>query len=575
MHAPPRSPHTPDPTSDPLAGDPFTDDLFAEWPILAHRRGARDSPTRPPTAHDPATRDSPTQDSTAHEPATPDSIADDSQTPRHQRADRPLAGNKLADNSLARAQRQRRFTLGGVELIALLALIAVLAPSVQSEGGPWSPPTVLGTCASAVAPEILFPSNTPRHGTGAGAIVWSSGPRCQGGPGPRVSAIAPGADLPAAPAIPRTAAGRTLALSALTAAATAPGGQILLAGPRTGATGTGDLLLSEGLAGGPFTAPLAIGGPTSPLALTTAYLGDVALASPSRTPSGSGHAARSTIELRIHRYYMRSFGAPVSVTPRHAVEGLTLAMDYRSDALAVWERSGTIYARDLPESGRTTRSAERVATAAPGAQIAALLSDDDRATIAWSETRHGITRVFAELSAPAVSFGAPRLLERYADPGDLAPPPPRLIRLASESVMLAWTGVQAGHWVVRTAAIDLNGVRALSTISNPARNALLADLSPGPAGEAYALWSEPLSTPSGRLDMYDRALYAARGIDAYPGHTIFGAPEQIVAPSTSGTTGQAAIGVDPDSDRAITAWRTPDGTIDYSLHAVGVSATGQ
>ena len=138
----------------------------------------------------------------------------------------------------------------------------------------------------------------------------------------------------------------------------------------------------------------------------------------------------------------------------------------------------------------------------------------------------GITRVFAELSAPGVSFGTPRLLERYADPGGLTPPPPRLVRLISESVMLAWTGVESGHWVVRTAAIDLNGVRAIDTISSSGRNALLTDLIPGPAGEAYALWSEPQSTSSGGLDLHDRALYAARGIDAYPGRTIFGAPER-------------------------------------------------
>ncbi|MGO9249780.1 MAG: hypothetical protein ACLQQB_02490 [Solirubrobacteraceae bacterium] len=523
MHAPPRSPRTPDPVArDPLAGD-----------ALACRPVARDSPTR-------------------------DSIADGSPAP-HQRA-----GHALSDNSLAPAQRRRRITLGWVELIALVALIAALAPSVQSDGGPWSQPATLDTCSAAGRPEILFPSDAPRHGTGAGAIVWSSGFHCQGGAGPRVSAIAPGADLPGTATIPRTPAGRTLALSAPTAAAAASHGQILLAGPRTGVSGDGDLLLSEGLAGGPFTPPLATDGPASPLALTTAYLGDVALVSPS-SPSGSTGA----IELRIHRYYMHSFLAPVSVTTSHAVEGLTLAMDYRSDALAVWERSGAIYARDMPASGRTARSAQRVATAAPGARIAALLSDDDRAILAWSETRRGITRVFAELSAPGVSFGTPRLLERYADPGGLTPPPPRLVRLISESVMLAWTGVESGHWVVRTAAIDLNGVRAIDTISSSGRNALLTDLIPGPAGEAYALWSEPQSTSSGGLDLHDRALYAARGIDAYPGRTIFGAPEQIVAAGASGASGEATIGVDPDSDRAITAWRTSGGTIDYSLRSVG------
>jgi hypothetical protein len=378
-----------------------------------------------------------------------------------------------------------------------------------------------------------------------------------------VSAIAAGTDVPAAASIPRAFAAKPGALgpAGAVAAAAAPHGRILLAaaaGP--GASAAGGLLLSEGLARGPFSTPTPTGGPAAPIALTTAYLGDVALASPSRA---------GAIELRVHRYNASSFPAPVPVTSSRSVQGLTLAMDYRSDALAVWERDGAIYARDMPGSGRSSHAVTRVASAAPGARIAALLSDDNRATLAWSETRAGITRVYAELSAPGVRFGVPRLLERFADPSGVGPPPgPRLARLLSESVMLAWTGAASGHWAVRTAAVDLNGVRSIDTISAAGRDALLSDLVPGPAGEAYALWSEPRSTPTG-LDLSDQAVYAARGIDAYPGRTIFTAPELISAARAPGCTGEAAIAVDPDSDRALAAWRTPDGAIDYSLRAVG------
>ena len=64
----------------------------------------------------------------------------------------------------------------------------------------------------------------------------------------------------------------------------------------------------------------------------------------------------------------------------------------------------------------------------------ALLSDDNRATLAWSETRGQITRVFVELSGTGVRFGTPRLLERFTDPDGAAPPSdsPRLVRLLSE-----------------------------------------------------------------------------------------------------------------------------------------------
>ncbi len=473
---------------------------------------------------------------------------------------------------LVLTRRGRRVALGGVALFVSAALVALLPAAVQSDQGLWSQPAALAPCSTPGAPAILFPSDTPRHGTGPGAIVWGSAFGCPGGAGPRVAMIAAD-DAPRPASLPRTLAGRALGLAGPVTVAGAPRGRILLAGPagagvRPSSGGpAGGLLLSEGVAGGPFTASWATGGAAAPLALATAYLGDVALLSP-----GGFHHGRSAIELRMHRYYAHSFLAPVPVgaTPSHSVEGLTLAMDYRSDALAAWERAGAIYARDLPGSGRSARSVTRVAFAAPGARIAALRSDDNRAILAWTDTRAGVTSVYAELSAPGVRFGAPRLLERFTDPHGLAPPSGslRMVRLLSESVMLAWTGVQAKHWVVRAAAVDLNGVRAIETISNPNRDALLADLAPGPAGEAYALWTEPRPAPAG-LDSDDQALFAARGIDAYPGRTIFAAPEQITTPGASGSTGEAAIAVDPDSDRAIAAWRTSGGTIDYSLRAVG------
>ncbi len=356
------------------------------------------------------------------------------------------------------------------------------------------------------------------------------------------------------------------------AAAVAPHGRILLAadGRSRGDAGDG-LLLSEGFARGHFSTPIATGGAAAPLALTSAYLGDVALLSPgaSRSPGAAG-----PIELRVHRYYAvgaGSFQPAIKVAAGGPVEGLTVAMDYRSDALTVWERDGAIYARDMPGSGRVSHAVVRVASAAPGAHIAALLSDDNRATLAWSETRGGITRVYAELSATGVRFGAPRLLERFTDPDGATPPSgsPRLVRLLSESVMLAWSGAASGHWVVRTAAVDLGGVRSIETISARGHDALLAALAPGPAGEAYAVWSEPHTNGAGRLDYSDQALYAARGIDAYPGRTIFTAPELLSAPAAPGTTGEAAIAVDPDSDRAIAAWRAPGGAIEYSLRALG------
>lgn len=536
---------------------------------------------------------------------------------------------------LVLTRRGRRVALEAVAMLASTVLVMSLPGSLQATG-PWSQPVALAPCSAPGVPAVLFPSDEPRHATGPGAIVWGAGSSCGGGAGARVSAIVPGGDAPGPETPARGAGGTTLALAPPIAAQTAPHGRILVAGtypaaesragerPEPGRVGraraessrggrgraepgrmerarpAGGLLLSEGSAEGPFTTPQATGGAVGPLALTSAYLGDVALVSPGGPDAGTGGASR--IELRVHRYYARAFSPPVAVTPTegdggdHAaagddggrVEDLTVAMDYRSDALVVWERAGAIYARDMPGSGRSSRAAVRVAGAEPGARISGLLSDDNRAILAWSETRAGVTSIWAELSGTGPRFGRPWLVERFTDPSGLQPMggggAPRLVRLSSESVMLAWSGVTAGRWVVHTAAIDENGVRAIATISPPGHEALLADLAPGPAGEAYALWSEPRAVgggvsagggasggvaSGGRLEYDDQALYAARGIDAYPGRTIFDSPQLVAAAGADGTDGEAAVGVDPDSDRAVAAWRTSGGAIEYSLRSVG------
>jgi hypothetical protein len=172
--------------------------------------------------------------------------------------------------------------------------------------------------------------------------------------------------------------------------------------------------------------------------------------------------------------------------------------------------------------------------------------------------------VYVDLSATGVHFGAPRLLERYTAPDDLFAPEgsPRLVRLSSESVMLAWTGADESHWVVRTAAIDLDGIGPASTISAAGSDALLADLAPGPDGDALALWTEPQRGPGGRPDLNRQAIFAARGIDAYPAQTIFGEPEEVAAP---GPNRDATDAFDPNSDRALAAWQGEGGAIHYAI----------
>ena len=242
-----------------------------------------------------------------------------------------------------------------------------------------------------------------------------------------------------------------------------------------------------------------------------------------------------------------------------------LALDYRSDALAVWARAGQLYGSDLPASGRPRRP-QRLGPAGGHLRVAALLSDDNRAMVMWALDSAGRTRVYLDHSAAGVRFGAPQLLESFADPGGRASPAgsPQLIRLSSESVMAAWAGAAAGHWVLRVAPIDQRGLRTVSTIAAPGGDALLDALAPGPRGDAMILWSQPALSQPGRPEPARQSLQAARGVEAAPGVARFGPPELVAPP---GPVSGATLAIDPGSDLALAAWLGEGGSIRWSARS--------
>jgi hypothetical protein len=444
---------------------------------------------------------------------------------------------------------------------ALAALACPLLAAAPARAA-FSPPATLGACPAAGPPHAAFPRDKPTHATGRGAVVWAAAAHgCPGGSGTLVAAIGAN-DEPEAPAYARTPSGAKLALRPPLALAPAPHGELAIAGSASAPT-RGDGVLVQGNAAGPFAPLGTIAGVLSPNALFTAYLGDVAAASPTGGGSGRGGA-----RIEIERYFAHTL-SPSRIVPASAgaVQALTVSLDFRTDAIAAWRQSGSLYAHSLPASGRA-QPTQRLASAGAAPRIAALISDDNRAIVAWADERAGMTSVYLDYSAPDVRFGKPQLLERFANPAGLPYPAgsPRLTRLSSESVMLAWSGAEDGHWAVRAAAIDLNGLRKVGTISTPGADALLDDLQAGPDGEAIALWSEPQPTAGGALDTHDQAIVAARGIDARPGITIFGGPEQVAPP---GPNSDATLAFDPASDRALALWLGAGGAVDYAVRSPG------
>jgi hypothetical protein len=351
---------------------------------------------------------------------------------------------------------------------------------------------------------------------------------------------------------------------------------------------------------GAFGAVQPLGGPATPVAAASAYLGDVAIASPVRTRAGWA------IAVRVQRHYSESPAqarlVPVGASP---VDAVATTMDYRAEVLLVWASGGTVYARELFPAGRLgpVQRLGNLAAGSPDTELRALVSDDGHAIVAWrsqsvASAGAPVTTVELSISGSGLAFGAPRVLERFRDLGGFVPPAGslRLLRLSSEGVMIAWTGADAGRYVVRASPVSLRrGAWAPVVISGlgrgggragtnrapttkgqldanraPATDAVLADLAAGPDAEAFALWrTAPSSTDGGRAGRVGSnprrwAIRAARGHYAGRGEVSFAAAELVAAP---GSNGPPAVAVDPASGRVLAAWVTLASTahIEYAL----------
>jgi hypothetical protein len=126
-----------------------------------------------------------------------------------------------------------------------------------------------------------------------------------------------------------------------------------------------------------------------------------------------------------------------------------------------------------------------------------------------------------------------------------------LVRLSSENVVLAWTDAERGHYVVRAAPAVSAATQPTTLLSDPSGQAVLADLAPGPAREAIAVWSAP--PPGHGFDPSRSELWTARTSIEPHNRLAFRAPERITAP---GPNVDARVAVDPANDRAVAAWRT-------------------
>jgi hypothetical protein len=219
-----------------------------------------------------------------------------------------------------------------------------------------------------------------------------------------------------------------------------------------------------------------------PSVVAVAYLGDLAVASPVRSPRGG----RWSISLRFRRHYSASLGPPCPVpVGRSPVSAFTVALDYRAETLLVWAAPSGVFARVLPAAGASgTVGAPgpvfKLAALAPAsvAEVAAVFSDDAHAIVAWrsfsvapsgarvTSIELGLLRVRAP--APPPPSRTPLLVERFRDPPSLPSLDGslRVVRLPSEAVRLTWPGFERGRLVVRSSPVSLRrGAYAPAVVS--------------------------------------------------------------------------------------------------------------
>jgi hypothetical protein len=457
---------------------------------------------------------------------------------------------------------------GGRRWLAGLGSLALAGLGLPGVAAGWSTPVVLTHCAAATLPRVVFPSSDPFTRAGPGAILWNGDPATCPGAAPLAGSgiglapigpdgvVGPAGSLPVAPA-PAGPRGMLAATSGI-----GDGRIMIAAGLAPGTAGPAGLL--EGRADTGFGRPAALGALPAPIATANSYLGDLALATVS--------ARTGRVQLRLQRRAAPGLSPARTISERAGgVSAVAVGLDYRGDTLVVWAQGRSIYRRVLSVEG-VLDPAERIAATLPGPRLQALISDDKRGIVAWTaDTTTGgatRTRVYVDASRPGVHFGPPRLLEQYADPpGPRLPDGSlRLVRLANEGVMIAWTGMSRGHYVVRAATVSLFGPHPTSLISDPASDAILSDLATGSHGEALAVWTTVPRLAGGGLDVQHGQVVAARGVAEAPGIAVFGAPGVVAGP---GPIAGPRAAIDPHGDNPIVVWEQvgPEPGIAYATRS--------
>jgi hypothetical protein len=394
----------------------------------------------------------------------------------------------------------------------LLAVVGVAAlPSAAAAAPPWSAPLTVPNALGSSTPVVVTPS-------GAAALLAPVSRTAAGSP-PQIPSelvpIGPDGQL-GAPQPVAVAAGLLEAYAKghiAVAGSTLHNGTIDDRSHVAVALGTpASLGSARGLSGSTGQRVFGLAGNAH---------GDVAVL--------TGDASRRRT-LYLRRAGRTTFRVALRISVSNRARDATVALGSRGDVLVVWEDNHHIFARHLGRTGHagaTHRIGDGVQS-----NLQAAVNDSGRLEVAWKTQRvnEGESNTPAVVryatAAPGHGFGPQRTVETVGAGGTgrfVGAPGVRLAAQFRGRTLLAWTGFENGHFVVRAADVA-NGHRGTAqTLSPPSEDAVLGDAAVRADGEAVVAWRAgvqgadpvPGTTPSVFASHRD------------PGASRFGAPEQV------------------------------------------------
>jgi hypothetical protein len=433
-------------------------------------------------------------------------------------------------------------------LVLLLTAAALAGPATAVAAPPWSAPATIPGALGSSTPIVVTPAGTaallaPISRTAAGS---------SGGPPSELVPLAANGQ-------PGTAQPVAIAAGLLTTYAknhVAIAGSTLVDGTITDRSHS---TVALGTAGGVLGAAHGLSASTGQhvMGLAGNPRGDLVVV------TGDASHIRT---VYVRRAGTTSFRVALRIAVGSKARGATVTVGPKGDVLVVWEDNHEIFARHLGPTGHAG-AAHRIGDGVQS-QLQAAIDASGRLEVAWKTQRvsEGESNTPAIVrfatAAPGHGFGAQRTVETVGASGAgryVGAPGVRLIAEADGSTLLAWTGFDGSHFVVRATEVAGGHRGTPQTLSPAGEDAVLGDAATGANGVAIVAWRSGVQGADPVPGATETVFASLRD----PGASAFGGPEQVSDAGENVPTAPFAA-LDSSSGRSFVAYAPLTGGVKAS-----------